>query len=133
MTELTKQEQFDKPEMQALLTDAESTTTLPLMYVDKIRWDVFKPTSDDWHPNWPGNLVKVSFLTLDTPSAGRTTWSVCVWGHDNYGMERDLTSEEEAFELFLWVTNLADVTQEALSGKGFVIAKEVEKSRLGED
>ena len=87
-----------------------------------IRCDVFKRTSDHWHPNWPGSLVKVSFIPLGPPSVRRTEWRVCVWGHDDYGMERDLPSEEEAWELFLWVIKLSDVTQAGLKEKGFVIA-----------
>jgi len=44
----------------------------------------FRPTNDDWYPNYEGNLVRLRVLSL---SDGM--WRVCVWGNDDTGMEID--------------------------------------------
>ncbi|MCA9495832.1 MAG: hypothetical protein KC589_02730 [Nanoarchaeota archaeon] len=58
------------------------------------RIDVFKKTSDDWYPNYPNDMVKVSFLKLpNILQNSDDEWRVCVWGNDDFGLERDFQSE----------------------------------------
>lgn len=50
----------------------------------------FVPTSDDWCPNYPGDLVAVTLREY------QGTWTVSVWGADNLGMCRRFTDEAAA-------------------------------------
>lgn len=62
---------------------------------------VFKRTNDDWYPPYRadpvGNLVEVSLLKLGPRTE---KWRVCVWGRDDYGMERDFETYGEASVCF---------------------------------
>lgn len=49
------------------------------------------PTVDDWHPNFPGDCVRVSSYARPEES----WWRICVWGADDTGMERDFDSVEK--------------------------------------
>jgi len=86
---------------------------------------VFKTTSDDWYPsyklsNWykgvqNKKLVEVSFIRL---SIGE--WLVCVWGNDDYGLEKEFSTEVVAWSTFLEIIGLEDVTIDAVLEKGFI-------------
>jgi hypothetical protein len=72
---------------------------------------VFKFTTEDWHPSYKLDgryrgkqgllLLEVSLLKL--PSTKE--WRVCVWGSDDFGMERDYArcDKKQAIEMFLAV------------------------------
>lgn len=53
-------------------------------------------TREDWHPTVDGQL-KASFMLLTDQN-----WRVCVWGGDDFGMERDFphTDRQGAKALF---------------------------------
>jgi hypothetical protein len=92
---------------------------------------VFKRTHDDWHPsyrlsNWYNGtepektfLCEVSLLTL-TGGEHR----VCVWGNDDFGLERDFPSDQkdEAFKLFISTISQETVSIGWLRRFGFVNA-----------
>ncbi len=52
---------------------------------------------DDWYPTFDNHLVAVSpvFKLLGLP----TIYRVCVWGADDFGMEKDFSSKKEAENL----------------------------------
>jgi len=81
-----------------------------------------KPTNDDWHPNYPGNLVKVSLTQTGPNPPINGDFRVCVWGRDDFGMERDFKDRTEAQEMYRTVTNLSFVDKLALKSLGFVQA-----------
>lgn len=70
-------------------------------------------------------LVEVSFIRL-TPwlPAEERIWRVCVWGNDDYGMERDFNPNEEnlAWSIFLNVIGEEYVDMKFLLSLGFVSA-----------
>jgi hypothetical protein len=53
------------------------------------REEKFILTSEDWYPTYATGLVRVALLRLSTGQ-----WRVCVWGADDFGLERDLPSVE---------------------------------------
>lgn len=55
----------------------------------------FIQVSDDWYPCFPNQQVQVS-LIKDNPNLFR----VCVWGADDFGMEKSFTQSGEAQECF---------------------------------
>ncbi len=89
-----------------------------------MRCDVFKKTSDDWHPPYSASygmtLVRVSLIKLITLPHHEHHWRVCVWGMDDCGMEKDFVGETGAWACFLEVIGLEDVTMVALKARGFV-------------
>jgi hypothetical protein len=49
-------------------------------------------------------------------------WRVCVWGNDDFGMERDFTDEDEAFNMFHQVISWKYVNMTELYAINFVTA-----------
>lgn len=93
--------------------------------------DVFKRTSDNWYGNYKikndarvSDLVEVSFtVTGPDPRHHQGEFRVCVWGNDDCGMEKDFADDEElAWNCFLQVIGMKDVTKEKLKILGFVSA-----------
>lgn len=88
---------------------------------------VFKLTEDEWFPPYKlagwykgqegVKLVEVSLLPLSSYPVN--VWRVCVWGGDDFGMEKDLTNYEDAEKLFLEVLRLPSVTRKDLKDFGF--------------
>ena len=62
------------------------------------RTETYRPTQDDWHPNFEGNTVRVSQLT-ELNRKGEIWYRVCVWGSDDDGMEIDFFGEMKKFLL----------------------------------
>ncbi len=150
MTELTKREQFVKEAMGAFLTDPRATrqqfasvakvsvevADLVLSELEKPKFetglkmenkeiqnrrcDVFKKTTDKWYPNYPGDVVKVSFITLNLSSSAQQKWRVCVRGVHDYGLEKTFFNDWESWAEFLWVIRLDDVTQRKLRERDYV-------------
>ena len=88
---------------------------------------VFKLTNEDWRPSYQINgyyrgirdpmLVKVALFELSTGA-----WRVCVWGADDFGMERDYSgekAEESARAMFNHVLSLDYVRVQDLEPNGF--------------
>lgn len=78
------------------------------------RITVFKECIGEWAPNFKlegkykgryANLVAVSFLKL-LPYKGEDSkecllkYRVCVWGADDFGMERDFIHRDQALKMF---------------------------------
>lgn len=88
------------------------------------RISVFKPTLDDWYPSYrleglhrgkPLQLVEVSFVEIVDGS-----WRVCVWGADDFGLEKDHSSRDLAYDMFEEVIKQSEVSQVFLRELGFV-------------
>lgn len=78
------------------------------------RIDIFKKTKDDWYPNYPNDMVKVSFLQLHNFLQNTNEWRVCVWGNDDFGLEHDFKSKKEAEKVFEIISNLDIISQDFL-------------------
>lgn len=85
---------------------------------------VFKRTNDNWYPSYQiqndcrvKNLVEVSFIQLDD-----VTFRCCVWGADDFGMEKDDTNESIIWNLFLQVISWETVDKSKLEEFGFTWA-----------
>ena len=92
------------------------------------RVEVYKKTHDDWYPAFEmagEKLVEVSFIQLNPwrPVEERV-WLVCVWGDDDFGMEREFKPDEEnlARSIFLNVIEEEYVDVKFLLSLGFVSA-----------
>lgn len=75
-------------------------------------------TNEDWYPTEDGRVV-VSLIGWADGS-----WRVCVWGFDDFGLERDWhpspTAQREAQLQFDRIVDLT--TQNELRARGFVTA-----------
>jgi hypothetical protein len=98
----------------------------------RARIRVFKFTDDDWYGNhklteaYPiynnrTRLVTVSLLTL-VSNPNQTYTRVCVWGNDDYGLEKDFDNRPEAEAMFMLVISQDAVNQKWLKSKGFINA-----------
>lgn len=83
------------------------------LYGDKFVW-----TSDNFYPNFEGNLVNVSMMRLNLEE---DTYRVCVWGEDDCGFERDWKSSdpEEAKRIYFKIVNSGNVTHKLLESLKF--------------
>lgn len=100
--------------------------------VINMRVDVFKRTSDDWFPSYSLQqwnkgvesqmLVEVTFCTTGPKPPHNGDWRVCAWGGDDCGMEKDFKDETLAWNCFLQVIGMEEVTMKALEDMGFVSA-----------
>lgn len=93
--------------------------------------NVFKRTTDNWYGNYKvqddarvSDLVEVSFTkTGPDPKNHQGDFRVCVWGNDDCGQEKDFADDEElAWNCFLQVIGMEDVTMSKLKILGFVAA-----------
>ena len=80
-------------------------------------------TDDDWYPTFPGNLVYVKVMRLYPSCDVRT----CVWGGDDFGMDRDepFTEgliEKRMTEALLWKTSGVYLNKDYLVSIGFLPA-----------
>lgn len=85
------------------------------------------PTSSDWCPTLPGNLVEVSLnlnIGVYNQWEGQNWHRVSVWGGDDMGMEKDFKGDNtvEAISCFYKLKQLKDVSVDALIGLGFGFA-----------
>lgn len=72
--------------------------------------EIFKPTNDDWHGNYPDNTVLLKYIG----KLSNDTYRVLVTGNDDTGFERDFSTEHEAKVIFerlsnYFMINYADV------------------------
>ena len=92
--------------------------------------NVFKQTNDEWYGNYKieddcrvYGLVEVKFTqTGPDPKYGLGEWRVCVWGNDDFGMERDFIDEDEALNIFYQVIGWDYVNVDPLKTLGFITA-----------
>ncbi len=71
-------------------------------YLDHFRREegltgTYYPATDDWYPNFPNELVKVSMHELPFPSNEKEIWRVSVFGADDCGMNKDFSTREDAY------------------------------------
>jgi hypothetical protein len=81
----------------------------------------YKSTSDDWYPNFDGDLVRVT-LYLCTTYQNKVWHRVCVWGADDCGMEIDFHGADKAIDAlrkFHEVLMMTKVSQTHLLEIGF--------------
>ena len=79
------------------------------------RIDVFKKTSDNWYPNYPNDMVKISFLKLpNILQNSDAEWRVCIWGNDDFGLERDFQSKKEAMKTFEIISDQDSISADFL-------------------
>lgn len=79
-------------------------------------------TSDNWFPNYPNNQVLVSLITNPNhlikhyKKLGKNPfiYRVCVWGLDDFGMEKDFYNSydrTDALKLFNKLVESKDITK----------------------
>jgi hypothetical protein len=68
--------------------------------IDMARLAAFKPVTDDWHPNYPGNQVAVVFNEVPQPKHP-TPYVVAVTGGDDDLRNKGYATYEEALGVFL--------------------------------
>jgi len=83
---------------------------------------VYKKTSDNWCPNYNYDFVMVSFCQTGPNPPINGEWRVCVWGADDFGMERDFKNKDEAWQVFIEVISLDNVTIDELKLLEFISA-----------
>jgi len=76
----------------------------------------YKYTTDDWYPTLKlesqhDTLVQVNIASLSTKPE---KFRVSVWGGDDYGLEYDYNSENEAFLCIQRIIKLTNVTKDYL-------------------
>lgn len=80
-------------------------------------------SNEDWYPTkagtWPG---KDGFVRVSLIGYGDDHWRVCVWGGDDFGLEKDFPVGErsKAHDEFDRIVNLTTRTE--LRARGFINA-----------
>lgn len=95
---------------------------------EKDQITLYKPTDDDWYGNETiidhdrygkiSRLVCVSFYNALSNGDMR----VCVWGNDDYGMEKDYKNLDQAVFEFRQIIEMPRVSKQLLKDMGFVTA-----------
>lgn len=75
-------------------------------------------TTDDWHPTCENSSVMVRFIQMLPDS--KAGFRIAVWGNDDFGLEKDLTSFDSASALYKELTEEENLTVQSLLDKGFV-------------
>lgn len=81
------------------------------------RRSVEKPTPDDWYPS-----INVHYVKLSTMSLSDGKFRVCVWGGDDFGMERDYATKAEADAAYDTLAKAAFISQRMCREMGFIQA-----------
>jgi hypothetical protein len=89
--------------------------------------EVFKATEEDWYPSYDlgvekMKLLRVAFMPLRAWKDNPEQWRVCVWGADDFGMEKDFIHKDEAHRAFTYIIELDLITVDELKSIGFVYA-----------
>lgn len=91
-----------------------------IVVIDQFRTEVFKKTDDDWCPSYLDDNgvshVKVSLLRL---TGSKYTHRVCVWGNDDYGLEKDFDDELKGSEMFELIAGQEKLNIKDLKDLGF--------------
>jgi hypothetical protein len=80
--------------------------------------EVLKVTHDDWYPCIDDKYVSLKYVGLLTDGMYR----VCVWGGDDFGLEKDYSTEEEAKEVYERLKATKVINKRDLFNIGFVNA-----------
>lgn len=82
---------------------------------------IIKPTEDDWYGNEILNIRGVSTKVVTCSLMlllNQKTWRVCVWGNDDFGLEKDSESFDEIYDLFMQILVLPYVNKQKLKDMG---------------
>ncbi len=91
------------------------------------RTSAYKVTTDDsWYPAYEvyassKRLVEVVYHGDISPPNRYPVYRVSVRGRDDFGMERDFISENEAIRMFMAVIQMDVVNQDELNRLGFML------------
>lgn len=90
-------------------------------------YEVFKRTTEDWHPPYvAGNhrLVKVQLYKPVTEPRDVPRWIINVWGADDFGMTAVFYryTRDEAYNKFLYILMQDNITRRFLESLGFTVA-----------
>jgi len=85
------------------------------------RKEVFICTDDNWYGNWDNNTVKLIYNGALYPVRhGRIIlYRVSAWGNDDFGINKDFSSELEAKAVFEKLSKLEILNQKDLYDIGF--------------
>lgn len=81
---------------------------------------VFRPTTDNWSPNYPDGTVKVRLYArqeFQHNKLHRTLIWIDVWGYDDIGMVKEFETIEEAERCFASLPFI--ISMQDLSERGF--------------
>lgn len=91
--------------------------------------EVMKPTNDDWYPSYgvedpiPNDHNHTGgFAKLSTFPLSNGTFRVCVWGADDFGMERDFKSKSDANRLYKKLSESAIISKDICESHGMARA-----------
>jgi hypothetical protein len=90
---------------------------------------VLKPTDENWYPSFRLNgwykgtegalFLEVSLLNCHSTAFPGDFWRVCVWGADDFGMEKDFYEYKLAQATFLRVIGEDKITTDFLKSLNF--------------
>lgn len=81
------------------------------MSLNEKRIDKMIKTTDDWHPCFNGNKIKVSIFIQYNTNLNYHFVRMCAWGNDDFGLELDYHSscyESLLYVYTLWKENIFD-------------------------
>jgi hypothetical protein len=86
--------------------------------------ECFISTTDDFCPNYPGNLVKLKWLRLgsspeDVKAGKPQLYRVNCWGADDLGLDLDSPDKEMIHQMYLNVIELQPIDIPGLLALGF--------------
>jgi hypothetical protein len=90
------------------------------MTLDYQGFQSYHPTTDDWHPCY--SIQKEPHVRVRVMKLFSGFFRVCVWGADDYGMEYDTSSQDEAFQLYRELLFTKAITIADLKSRGFITA-----------
>ncbi len=79
-------------------------------------------TTDNWHPSINGMFVRVSTMPLFAIGDQPRMYRVCVWGGDDFGVEKDFENQNDADFLYDKLCSMAFVDIETCYSYGMVPA-----------
>ena len=106
------------------LTDYDGSRLIPNKHAR------LKPTSDNWYPSFWDNEEQYLYHRDDDGCGGYcrvgigplnamlTEWRVSVWGNDDFGIDKDFSTKEEALELYNYLLDCSIVNHQTCYDKG---------------
>jgi hypothetical protein len=85
----------------------------------KNKIQIFKHTTDDWHPNFENNLVSITLIPDDSYG---NEFRISIWGEDDCGREKLYKTESSALSEFIDIIRLESISRADLKQRGFNIA-----------
>ena len=93
------------------------------MTIDSKGITIFKEVKEDWYGNY--NIADDArytgkYVSIRTAKLADYIFRVCVWGNDDFGMERDYESEDDALLMFRACVETNELTKRFLIDHNFV-------------